>query len=202
MVKFSDFDFQEKRFSNLINTSSKKDQEAVRQAYHLAKKSHKGQERDEGVPYVIHCLRVASCLIEELGIKDKNVICAALLHDVVEDTRLQAEEITKEFGHRAGEIVTALTRSKKGETKKNIYERKYQSFLEIMKDDKEIKAVKACDWLDNIRSLPYISKNHPSRAKFKRWFKEAETMYIPLAKTVNASLANKMKKALAKAQES
>lgn len=198
MSKFTDLDFQEKRFLSHLDSFSTGDQKRILQACSLAKKFHSGQERDEGGPYILHCLRVASCLIETLNVDDPDVICATLLHDTVEDTELSLGEIVKKIGRRTGEIVEDLTREKKkDETLKNRYQRKYQKFLELMKKDKEVRAIKACDWLDNIESWPHFPKDHPSRQKFQRWFREAEKMYIPLTQTVDKRLVIKMKKALA-----
>jgi len=198
MSKFTDLDFQEKRFLSHLDSFSTEDQKRISQACSLAKEFHSGQERDEGGPYILHCLRVASCLIETLNVDDPDVICAALLHDTIEDTELSLGEIVKKLGRRTGEIVENLTREKKrDETLKNRYQRKYQKFLELMKKDKEVRTIKACDWLDNIESWPHLPEDHPSRQKFQRWFREAKKMYIPLTQTVDKRLVIKMKKALA-----
>lgn len=202
MEEFVDFKFQKIRFLKLLGTMPKANQKVINQAFKLMTKAHLGQKRDEGGPYIIHCLRIASCLIEELGIKDHEIISATLLHDTVEDTNLKLQEIIEKLGVRVGEIVNKLTRKKEDrEMKENKYERKYRKFLEIMKMDKEIRTIKACDWLDNMRSWPYIPKTHPARKKFKRWFYEVKTMYIPLAQTVDKRVVNKMIKAFAIAKK-
>ena len=202
MNKFIDLAFQEKRFLKHLKNFSEKDRETIIQVYRLASKYHSDQERDEGGPYVIHGLRVAYLLIEELNMRDLNVICAAVLHDAVEDTELELKEIRNKFGKKTAQLVGNLTRKKlPDETELNKYERKYQSFLKTMKKNLNTRAIKACDWLDNMMSWAHIPKAHPARKKFKRWFREAEEMYIPLAQTVNQKLVEAMKEVLTKAKE-
>ena len=162
MDVFSNFKFQEKRFFTHLKSSSEKEKSSILKAYRLAKKYHSGQQRDEGGPYILHCLRVASCLIEELGIKDPKVICGALLHDTLEDTDLKQSDILKNFGSEVKNIVVSLTRDHRGDTEENKYEKKYQKFLEIMKMGGNIRAIKACDWLDAIHSWPRILREHPA----------------------------------------
>lgn len=201
MEKFTDFSTQEKRFLIHLDKFSIFDQEKLLAAYSLAKKFHAGQERDEGGAYVSHCLRVACSVMEDLKITNPEIICAALLHDAVEDTDLGLDEISNQFGVRIAEMIERLTRRKERETLKNKYQRKYQKFLEIMEKDHEVRMIKACDWLDNMRSWPYIPEEHPARKKFPRWFLEAETMYFPLAKSVNQKLVTEMRRALSKAKK-
>lgn len=183
-----------------IKSFSERDKDEILKAYKLARVSHQKQKRDEGTPYIIHPLQMASNLIEELGVKDYEVICASLLHDVVEDTSLKLSEIKENFGPRVEKLIRNLTRDKKGETNNNKYDNKYKYFLKVMKMDKEAKQIKACDYLDNVRSWPFIPKNHPSTKKFERWFREAETMYLPLARSVNFDLTDKLNKALINAK--
>lgn len=195
MDDFLDLEKQEEKLKRLLENFSEKDKKLINEAFELAKEKHGDQKRDEGAPYVIHCIRVARSLMEECGIKTPEVICSTLLHDTIEDTDLKLKEVVLKFGDRVGEIVSALTREKGGETQKNKYQRKFQKFLKILKADKEIRTIKACDYLDNMRSWHYV----PSGEKISRWFKEAETMYIPLAETVHPKIVSEMKKALAKA---
>ncbi|OGM11410.1 hypothetical protein A2Z22_00835 [Candidatus Woesebacteria bacterium RBG_16_34_12] len=196
MNTFLNLKFQESRFLKNIDQFKKMDKAKIIKAYKLAKKYHSGQKRDEGGPYLLHCLRVACLIIEELDIKDSSVICAAILHDSVEDTKLTLEEIKEKFGIKTSELVSNLTRNRSEETELNKYKHKYKKFKETMKKDWETRAIKACDYLDNMMSWSFIPEYHPSRNKFPRWFTEAETMYIPLAKSVDRELVIKMKKVL------
>jgi len=200
MNNFLNFKKQEKNFLDCISRLSQSDKRRILRAYEMAKDYHSNQKRDEGGPYVLHCLRVAICLIKDLGIKDCDVICAALLHDSVEDTDLKLSEIRKKFGRKVSKLVENLTKEElPEETESNKYERKYQRFSVLMKKDHHTRAIKACDWLDNMRSWSYIPKNHSARKKFPRWFKEARTMYIPLGQSVGTHLVDKMEEALERA---
>lgn len=201
MDKFLDINFQKRRFLAHLKSFPEKERKILLHAYQIAKKSHRGQFRDEGPLYIIHPLRVASSLIEELGIKNPRIICAALLHDAIEDTDLKLEEVTKNFGNEVGVTVNNLTRKKRKETERVRYRNKYQKFLSLMKTDKNTRTVKACDWLDNMRSWVHIPKSHLSKEKLSRWLLEAEKMYIPLGKTVDQKLVIEMKKALIKAKK-
>ena len=83
----------------------------VIKAYELAKSAHAGVFRKSGEPYIIHPLEVAYILAElEL---DDSTICAALLHDVVEDTPITHEDIAKEFGDEIAEMVEGVTKLRK-----------------------------------------------------------------------------------------
>jgi guanosine-3',5'-bis(diphosphate) 3'-pyrophosphohydrolase len=193
--------FQKNRLLNDIGSLPKADKEKIVEACCLAQKYHSGQLRDEGGPYILHCLRVASYLIENLGVNNVGVICASLLHDAVEDTDLTLLEIRRKFGQRTAKLVGNLTRKKlPGETELNKYERKYQKFLETMQKDFYTRAIKASDWLDNMVSWPLLVTLRPVRKKFERWFREAEKMYMPLAQTVDLKLVEEMKKVLIEAK--
>jgi guanosine-3',5'-bis(diphosphate) 3'-pyrophosphohydrolase len=199
MNDFLNLKKQEKRLKRLIENFSEEERNLIDQALKLVKKQHSGQKRDEGTSLVIHPIRVACSLIEEAGIKDAQTICGALLHDIYEYTDISLETIKKKFGQRLFEIVDISTRNQKGDTEENKYERKQEHILNIMKKDKHIRAIKACDYLDNVRCWPYIHKNHSSVKKLPRWFKEAENLYLPLAESVSSELAELMKQALAEA---
>lgn len=83
----------------------------IRKAYNYAYENHKGQKRISGEPYIIHPLEVAYILAElEL---DDSTICAALLHDVVEDTPITHEDIVREFGDEIAEMVEGVTKLRK-----------------------------------------------------------------------------------------
>ena len=84
------------------------DRSTIEKAYIYAEKMHKGQLRKSGEPYIIHPLNVAYTLAH-LGL-DTQTICAALLHDVVEDTEAKYEDIEKMFGKDIAEIVEGVTK--------------------------------------------------------------------------------------------
>lgn len=85
--------------------------ELIKKAYDYAYKNHNDQKRISGEPYIIHPLEVAYILAElEL---DDSTICAALLHDVVEDTPITHEDIAREFGNEVAEMVEGVTKLRK-----------------------------------------------------------------------------------------
>lgn len=188
-TNFLDLSDQEGTLKVLVESHEGIDEQKVVEALELAKIKHSTQLRDEGSPYIIHPIRVAICLIGELGIFKTHMIVAALLHDAIEDTDLTCGEIEQKFGKRVAEIVKALTRNKDQETK-------WDKFQKTLKADEEIRTIKACDWLDNLRSWAYIPRSAPAITKFPRWFEEAKKMYIPLAESVNNQLAQKASDAL------
>jgi GTP diphosphokinase / guanosine-3',5'-bis(diphosphate) 3'-diphosphatase len=182
-MTFNDFHVQEQHFKSLVQHHAYK--ELILEALAVAVKAHEGQLRDEGEPYVTHPIRVASSLIEHVGAKDTATICAALLHDTVEDTGLSLEEIETTFGEPTATMVQALTRYKE--------ETKLEKFHRTMKEPLSTRLIKACDWLDNLRSF---KKRTDRGERWHRHLREAVEMYIPLAEsTGNHWIINEMKKA-------
>lgn len=194
MNDFLNLDLARKKLVNLIDRFPTEDKHHILKALQLATKAHKNQLRDEGVPFIIHPIRVAVCLIEELEICDKDSLASSLLHDVIEDTDLTLEEIEKYLGKKTAKSVAIITRDHKKETK-------YEKFKQYLRENKNIRAIKVCDRLDNMRSWPYIPKNHSSLKKFPRWFKESDKISLPLAESVDKKLVSLMNDALSKAKE-
>lgn len=112
-------------------------------AYDRSKENHRHQKRKGGDRYFEHPRAVALILIDELGCIDPDLICAALLHDTIEDTRLSAEEIEQMFGERVCRIVVRLSKV----PKEGYHERleKFGEWEELM--------IKLCDRLHNYRSM-------------------------------------------------
>lgn len=184
MNNFRDLAYQEKRLQDGIQHFSSEDKKRIISARELAERAHEGQKRDEGDLFIIHPIRMANMLLYDLGVDDLEIIIAGLLHDVVEDSDITAEEITQQFGERVGSLVIALTRYKDKETKR-------EKFEKDMVGPEDIRLIKTCDWLDNLRSLPYHLKRDE---KFERIKREAREMYITLAEaTGNPYLINEMK---------
>lgn len=193
MRRFNDIDHQYNKFLKNIDSLTQDSQQQIIEAYKFAKKYHGDQKRQGDIPYVIHPLRVANLLIERLNIREREVIISALLHDVVEDTSATFESIKDKFGTRSALLVNNLTRIKEAdETLKNRYEKKLEYFKKLISKDYNTRAIKTCDILDNMMSWRYIPEDHPLRNKFDRWFKEAKTINIPLAKSVDPNLASSM----------
>ena len=188
MEKFRNLSFQEDRLESGIQRFSQESQTEILAALEFARKAHHGQLRDELDPFIIHPIRIANTLLYDVGTGDAELIIAGLLHDVVEDSDVTVEEITQQFGERVGKLVAALTRDENKETKR-------EKFEKDLGGPADIRLVKACDWLDNLRSLPLHEKRDERWHRLKR---EGKEMYIPLAKaTGNQWLVNQMRAAYA-----
>jgi GTP pyrophosphokinase len=154
----------------------KADVELIRSAYEYAAKAHEGQTRRSGDPYVTHPLAVAG-IITELKL-DSATVCAALLHDAVEDTSATIEDITQLFGKEVAFIVDGVTKIGKLPYA-NREERQAENFrkmLMAMARDMRVILLKFCDRLDNMRTL-----DHLPFEKQERIATETLQIYAPLA---------------------
>ena len=148
----------------------------LRSAYEYAAEKHEGQFRESGEPYITHPLAVAAILVD-LGM-DTDAICAALLHDVVEDTDATFDDVKKKFGADVANLVDGVTKldkiklaSKEEQQAENIR----KIFLSMAKDIRVI-IIKLADRLHNMRTLGF-------RSGVKRRDVSLETMsiFVPLA---------------------
>jgi guanosine-3',5'-bis(diphosphate) 3'-pyrophosphohydrolase len=174
LKQFISFNANYKEFKKLIKRLTIDDRRRVLKAFEFAKKYHAKQKRDEGVPYIIHPVRVANILMKERNYYDPDVIIGALLHDVVEDSPVKVSEVGRRFGSEVKRLVIGMTRVK---TREN----KYIKFKKTMKADYRIRMIKCADVLDNVRSWPLSTMTY----KFPRWFKEVREMYLTLAKNTD-----------------
>ena len=125
----------------------------VAKAVALTSEVHKGSKRDEGTPYLRHPLRVALILHEELGVQDPDLICVAVLHDVLEDSaHVDREALRRTFGETVATLVFCLT-----DEFQNVVlsrsERKSRYLQRMAQEDDLCLFIKLCDRLDNVRSL-------------------------------------------------
>ena len=102
-----------KAFKHLLETymasPHRKKEEIITKAFNFAREAHKGVRRLSGEPYIMHPIAVAQIACEEMGLGSTS-ICAALLHDVVEDTDYTVEDIENIFGAKIAQIVDGLTK--------------------------------------------------------------------------------------------
>lgn len=118
-----------------------------KKAKQFAEKAHQGQSRkNRNVPYITHPIRVAERL-EKAGASDA-LVCAGYLHDVVEDTPIEIEEIEQEFGEQIANLVRSHTEDKS----KTWQERKQHTIDTLKTADKEVKQLIIADRLDNLLS--------------------------------------------------
>ncbi len=148
----------------------------IRSAYEFANEMHIDQKRESGEPYITHPLSVADILVN-LGM-DTDTVCAALLHDVVEDTEATLDDLKKRFGEDVANLVDGVTKldqvalySKEEQQAENIR----KIFLSMAKDIRVI-IIKLSDRLHNMRTLGF-------RSEEKRRIVSLETMniFVPLA---------------------
>ena len=148
----------------------------IQRAYNYALLKHGEQKRKSGEPYIIHPTNVAYT-IAELGL-DEHTICAALLHDVVEDTDATYEDIEKEFGMEIAEMVDGVTKLKMIEhasIEENQVENYRKMFLAMGKDIRVI-IIKLADRLHNMRTLEFLKRDRQLAIS-----QETMQLYAPLA---------------------
>lgn len=92
-----------------LSSRHRKKVDIVTKAFNFARQAHKGVRRLSGEPYIMHPIAVAQIACEEMGLGSTS-ICAALLHDVVEDTDYTVEDISNIFGAKVAQIVDGLTK--------------------------------------------------------------------------------------------
>lgn len=199
--EFHDFTIQEDRFFDLLNGLPSTSRATVKEAYLQARAAHDSQMRDDGTPYILHPLRAAISLISECGIKNTDILCAMLLHDVVEDTHVTLAAIEKLFGKNVAELVHNVTRARTVHpTEERVRRDKAAKFEKLLTADEETRTIKCADLLDNIRSWPNIPCDSTARKKLPRWFDEVSTYALPLAEKTNAILFREIKSAFSYAQ--
>src|SRR6266511_5376605 len=152
------------------------DKELIERAYHFAAKSHAGQTRVSGMPYVSHPLGVAMILADLR--MDSVTICSGLLHDTVEDCRVTVPQLREEFGEEVAVIVDGVTKLGRVEFSRK-EERQAETFRKMllaMAKDIRVIMVKLGDRLHNMRTLEYLAE-----AKQIRIAQETLDIYAPLA---------------------
>lgn len=181
---FNNLVLQERRFALLLDDMfSGSDQVQISKALNHASHAHDGQQRDDGVPYIIHPIRTAIFLIEQ-GETDVDLIIAALLHDVVEDCDDTIEDIRRMYTDRVARLVQDATRERPvQETEAMKREAKPRKFRWYIHDASQDSCkIKSADVIDNMRCWQFIPDGNSTRDKFPRWCNEADTFYTDLTK--------------------
>lgn len=167
-------------FEKLIETvksyNPKADIDKITRAYHLADDAHKDQKRISGTPYITHPLAVATTVA---GMQmDTDSICAALLHDVVEDTSYSREDITNLFGEQVSLLVDGVTKLDKIEFS-NKEERDMENLRKMflaMASDIRVIIIKFADRMHNLSTLISMSEE-----KQREKARETLSVFAPLA---------------------
>ena len=168
----------------LLDMVKEYDKEAihdVKKAYDYADYLHRGQLRQSGEPYIIHPLHVAAILAEMHA--DRDTICAALLHDTLEDTNTTYKEIEENFNHEVAKLVDGVTKI----SKMHFSSREEQDLANTRKivtsltQDVRIIIIKLADRLHNMRTIQY-------KTVFKQKENAHETLkiFVPLAHYIGA----------------
>ena len=173
-------EYKEVGIEDIISTVKKqkgrRDTKIIQKAYEYAKSKHGDQLRKSGEPYIIHPVQVAYTLAT-LGMDD-NTICAALLHDVLEDTETTYEDLEKEFNSEVAYMVDGVTKLSKlqyASVEEQQVENYRKMFLAMGKDIRVI-LIKLADRLHNMRTLKYLSRDRQIANA-----KETMELYAPLA---------------------
>lgn len=160
-----------------LSSNHRKKVEIIERAFRFAKEAHKGIRRRSGEPYILHPIAVAKIANREIGLGSTS-ICAALLHDVVEDTEYTVEDIEQHFGKKIAQLVAGLTKISGGifGDKASAQAENFRKLLLTMSEDIRVVLLKMADRLHNMRTLGSMSPN-------KQYKIAGETLYIyaPLA---------------------
>ena len=163
--------------NDYLNTKHRKKVEIITKAFNFANQAHKGIKRRSGEPYIMHPIAVASIVCNEIGLGSTS-ICAALLHDVVEDTDYTVEDIENIFGPKIAQIVDGLTKISGGifGDRASAQAENFKKLLLTMSNDIRGILIKIADRLHNMRTLGSMLPN-------KQYKIAGETLYIyaPLA---------------------
>ncbi len=166
----------EKIIQKILKDDKQYDMSKIISAYEFAAKAHEGQKRSSGQDYIIHPLAVAYILLE-LGM-DTDTICAALLHDVVEDTPATLDDLKKRFGQDVAMLVDGVTKLSKipTNTKEEQQAENIRKILLAMSQDIRVMIIKLADRLHNMRTLKYrpIEKQRATAL-------ETMNIYAPIA---------------------
>ncbi len=163
--------------NDYLNSRHRKKTDLITKAFNFAKQAHKGVRRLSGEPYIMHPIAVAKIVCSEIGLGSTS-ICAALLHDVVEDTEYTVEDIENMFGAKIAQIVDGLTKISGGifGEQASAQAENFKKLLLTMSEDIRVILIKIADRLHNMRTL----ESQPANKQYKI---AGETLYLyaPLA---------------------
>ena len=152
------------------------DLDVLERAYAFSARSHKGQQRASGEPYLSHPLEVASLLVNFK--MDVTTVTAGLLHDVLEDTKATKADLEREFGGEIAELVDGVTKIGKlaFSSREERQAENFRKMLVAMARDLRVLMIKLADRLHNMRTLDYLPTE-----KTKTIAQETLDIYAPLA---------------------
>ncbi len=170
-----------KQYKELLRISyqtlSDSDKKMIRLAFDMAVEAHSDQRRKSGEAYIFHPIRVAKIVSHQIGL-DATSICAALLHDVVEDTKFSLKDVESLLGNNVAKIVHGLTKISNLKKDKNIslQAENFRKMLLTLNDDVRVIIIKIADRLHNMQTMDAMPE-------YKQLKIASETLYIyaPLA---------------------
>ena len=172
---------QNKSIEDIISLVKQKkrwaDTKLIVKAYNYAKEKHGTQCRKSGEPYIIHPVQVAY-ILADIGL-DEATICAALLHDVVEDTEVTHEDLVRDFGEEIATMVAGVTKLGELRYQASTEERQVENYRKMflaMGKDIRVIIIKLADRLHNSRTLKYLRRDRQIANA-----KETMELYAPLA---------------------
>ena len=171
---------QNKSIEDIISLVKQKkrwaDTKLIIKAYNYAKEKHGTQCRKSGEPYIIHPVQVAY-ILADIGL-DEATICAALLHDVVEDTEVTHEDLVRDFGEEIATMVAGVTKLGELRYQASTEERQVENYRKMflaMGKDIRVIIIKLADRLHNLRTLKYLRRDRQIANA-----KETMELYAPL----------------------
>jgi GTP diphosphokinase / guanosine-3',5'-bis(diphosphate) 3'-diphosphatase len=163
----------------LDERSPRVDRGRVAACFDFAAEAHKDQKRESGEPYISHCVSVTLILVDLLeALLDTPVVCAALLHDIVEDTPVTVEDVEKRFGKEVASLVEGVTKLSKMrfERREAAQAENFRRMLLSMAHDLRVIFIKLADRLHNMRTIDVLRPEKAQRIAI-----ETRDIYAPLA---------------------
>ncbi len=155
------------------------DLDKIQAAYNFAEKIHGDVKRKSGEPFVMHPVTVAEIIFDLDG--DDDMICAALLHDVLEDNLQEtelAEKIEKEFGRNVYFLVQAISKDARIEDRVLKQEKYFEQLCDTLQVNVSVFFLKMADLIHNLKTLSWLEPH-----KQEKWIQELKTMYLPMLVT-------------------
>lgn len=149
---------------------------------------HACQKRRDGSPYVAHPFRVAESVRSIGGVTDPEVVMAAMMHDLIEDTDVEYDDLVKLFGRRVADLVASLS----GDMRLPKPERRAEVIERARRGSTEVKTIRLADRLDNLLDMAGFS---PGR---KREYLEGSEQTLEACRGANAALEAALERAIAR----
>ena len=168
-------------FMEIVKSYNSEEIDVITKAYEFAKELHKGQKRQSGEDYIMHPLNVAYILASMHA--DADTLCAALLHDVVEDTKTSLSDLTKEFNETVAYLVDGVTKLSKMSfsNKDELMATNIRRIIVSIREDARIIIIKLVDRLHNMRTLEYKKIDRQQQIAL-----ETLEIYVPMAYYIGA----------------